>query len=120
MIHIEMNTISFLLKIEGHAEPEEHKDYVQICAAASMLAQALVFSITKFNGDHDALSSIKYKDEPGDLMLRVFPEEWARISIAKRFNYYGDGLEMLALAHPECVEFIWNGEKVKPDKEVIR
>lgn len=117
MIHIEMNTTRFLLTIEGHAQPEEHKDYKEICAAASMLAQGLAYSISKLNGDSDALSSMKYRDEPGNMMLKVYPEEWARISIGWRFNYYGDGLEMLALAHPQCVEFIWDGEKILPDKE---
>jgi uncharacterized protein YsxB (DUF464 family) len=117
MIRINMNTIRFKLTVEGHAMPEESEDYSIICAGASMLVQALVYSIEKFNSGGDALSSMKYRDDPGNVLLEVHPEEWARISIAKRFNYYGDGLELLAMNNPECVEFIWDGEKIIPYKE---
>ena len=117
MIKITMNTTRFMLTVEGHAEPKETEQYKEVCAATSAIVQSLVYSISKFNGDDDALSSMKYRNDPGNVLLKVYPEEWARLSIAKRFNYYGDGLELLAKSHPYSVEFIWDGERINPDKE---
>ena len=112
MIHIEMNTARFKLTAEGHAKPEESEKYKEICAAVSAIVQGLVFSISKFKGEKDALSYYKYRDEPGNMLLKVVPEEWAEISMKRRFNYFGDALEMMATAHPGSVEFIWDGEKI--------
>lgn len=118
MIRIEMNTARFKLTAEGHAQPEENAQYKEICAGVSAIVQGLVFTISKFNGKKDALTLFKYRDDPGNMLLKVTPEEWAEISMKKRFNYFGDALEMMALAHPESIEFIWNGEKIlKEDKE---
>ena len=48
-----------------------------------------------------------------DLLLRVWPESWAEIGMRHRYRIYGDGLEMLALAHPESVHMIWDDEEIQ-------
>jgi uncharacterized protein YsxB (DUF464 family) len=112
MIHIEMNTARFKLTAEGHAQPEESTQYKEICAGVSAIVQGLVYSISKFKGDKDALTYYKYRDEPGNMLLKAVPEEWAEISMTRRVSYFGDALEMMATAHPQCIEFIWDGEKI--------
>lgn len=117
MITINMNTARFKLTVEGHAQPEETELYKEVCAACSAIVQALVYSITKFNHEGDALEIFKYRDDPGNVLLKVKPSKWSESSIKRRFNEYGDGLELLALSHPYSVEFIWDGEKITPEEE---
>ena len=117
MIEINMNTSRLKLTIKGHAQAEEHEKHSEICAAVSALAQGIVWSISKMDHAEGATRSIQYRDTPGDYFLLVIPEQWAENMIKHRFRNYGDGLEMLAKAHPECVEMIWDGEKILPDKE---
>ena len=117
MIRINLNSARMKLTIEGHAQPEESEQYKEICAAASALVQALAYSITKFNHEGDALEIFKFQDEPGDVLLKVKPSEWSERAILRRFNEYGDGMELLALSHPQSVEMIWDGEKILPEKE---
>jgi len=112
MIEINLNTARFKLTVKGHAEPDESDSYQQICAATSAIVQALAYSITKFNHEGDALKEFKFRDDPGNAELRVWPEEWAENSIKRRFNEYGDGLELLALSHNCSVSMIWDGEKI--------
>ena len=117
MIEISMNTARFKLTVKGHAMPEETERYKEICAAASALAQALAWSISKGNTEHESLKSFEYRDDPGDLLIRAWPEEWAEIAIRNKFKNYGDGLELLAKSHPQSVSMIWDGERVLPGKE---
>ena len=117
MIEINLNTASFKLTVTGHAEPDESDSYQQICAATSAIVQALAYSITKFNHEGDAMQSFKFQDEPGNVLLKVVPEEWAENSIRRRFYEYGDGLELLALSHSCSVQMIWDGEKILQAKE---
>ena len=117
MIRIEMNTARFKLTVEGHAEPEETSMYKEVCAACSAIVQSLVYSITKFNHEGDVLEIFKYRDDPGNVLLKVKPSEWAESSVKRRFNEYGDGLELLALSHPYSVQFIWDGEPILPEEE---
>jgi len=117
MISINMNTARFKLTVTGHAQPEESEQYKEICSACSALVQALAYTITKFNHEGDALELFKFQDEPGNVILKVKPSEWAERSIRRRFNEYGDGLELLALSHACSVEMIWDGEKILPNEE---
>ena len=117
MIEIEMNTARLKLTVKGHAMPDESPQYKEICAACSALVQALAYTITKFNSEGDALEIFKFQDEPGDVILKVKPTEWAERSIRKRFDVYGDGLELLAMSHPCSVKMIWDGELIIPSEE---
>ena len=115
MIEITMNTARFKLTVKGHAQPEESPDYKEICAAASALAQALAYSISKFPGD--AMKAFEYRPEPGDMLIRAYPEEWAELGTRNRMKAYADGLELLARSHPQSVSMIRDGEKIIPEEE---
>lgn len=113
MIEINLNTARFKLEIKGHAKREESEEYSAICTGVSTLAQGLAYTITKYESDHEALNGMDYRPEPGDLLLKAIPATWAEAAIRKRFNAYGDGMELLAMSHPECVRMIRDGEEVK-------
>lgn len=120
MITINMNTARFRVTVEGHAMPEESADYSQICAAVSALAQSLAWSISKYNNGEGAMKSFEYRPEPGNMLIRVWPEYWAERAFRNRFKNYGDGFELLAKSHPQSVTFIWDGERILPEKEEER
>lgn len=115
MITITMNTERLKVTITGHATAEEGNQYKEICSAASALAQSLMYSISKFPAD--ALKSAEYRPDPGNLMIRIFPEEWAALGVRNRFKAYGDGLELLAKSHPQSVTMIRDGERILPERE---
>lgn len=117
MIEIRMETKRLKLSIKGHATPEESEQYKEICAAASALAQSLMYSISKYDDVQKAVKSIQYRPDPGDLFLLVIPESWADMVMKHRFKVYGDGLELLAKSHPYSVTMIRDGEKILPDEE---
>lgn len=110
MIEITMNTARYKLTVKGHAMPEEGEQYKEICAAASALAQALAYSITKL--PRDAMKSFEYRPDPGDLLIRAYPEEWAELVTKNRFKTYADGLELLAMSHPQSITMVLDGEKI--------
>ena len=116
MIEINVNTARFKLTVKGHATQEESSQYREICAAASALAQALMYSISKIPGD--AMKSVEYRPDVGDLLIRVYPEEWAELGAKNRFKTYADGMELLARSHPYSVTMIRDGERILPEKEV--
>ena len=116
MIKITLSTKDFVLLVKGHAQPEESERYRETCAAASMLAQALAYSISKFQEQQNGILQVDYRDEPGDMLLLVVPEKWAEATVRKRFRAYGDGLELLAQSNPESVQMEWNGKPVKPEE----
>lgn len=115
MITITMNTERLKITVTGHATAEESEQYKEICSAAAALAQALMYSISKFPSD--ALKAADYRNDPGDLLIRIFPEDWARLGVRNRFKAYGDGLELLAKSHPQSVTMIRDGERILPEKE---
>ena len=117
MISIRMDTKRTKLTIKGHALPEESKEYKEICAASSAFAQGLMYSISLYADAKQAIKSIQYRDDPGDLLLLVIPEEWAALVIRQRFKIYGDGLQLLAESHPQCVEMIRDGKKIIPEED---
>lgn len=117
MITIRMNSKRLKLTVEGHALPEESSEYKQICSAASALAQSLAYCVSIYNGGKGTLKSFEYKDEPGDLLIRAWPEPWAELGIRQRFENYADGLELLAKSHPQSVTFIRDGEQILPEEE---
>ena len=110
MIEITMNTARYKLTVKGHAMPEEGAQYKEICAAASALAQALAYSISKLPGD--AMKSFEYRPDPGDLLIRAYPEDWAELVTKNRFKTYADGLELLAMSHPQSITMVLDGEKI--------
>lgn len=114
MITITMNTTKLKLTIEGHAMPEESDEYREICAAASALAQSLAYTVTKYNDGDGTMKSFQYRPDAGNLLIRIFPAEWAERAFRHRFEIYGDGLQLLAESHPESVRFIRDGERVLP------
>ena len=115
MITIRMQTSKYKLTVEGHALPEESEQYREICAATSALAQSLAWTISK--GKRFGAKAIEYRPDPGNLMLRVFPEMWENTAYSNAFRVIGDGFELLAKSHPQSVTFIWDGERILPDKE---
>ena len=115
MIEITVNTTRYRVTVKGHAQPEESDKYKEICAAASALAQALMYSLTKL--PRDAMKSVEYRQDPGDLLIRVFPEEWAELSVKNRLKAYADGMELLAISHPCSITMIRDGELIKEGKE---
>ena len=117
MIEINLNTARFKLEVKGHAQPEETKEYSEVCAAVSALAQGLVYTVTKYESDHEAIGEMDYRNDPGDFLWRVKPDPWAEALIRKRMYAYGDGLEMMAACHPESVKMIYDGEEVQPFTE---
>lgn len=117
MIMITMNTKRLKLEVTGHAMPEEGDEFREICAAASALAQGLMYSIINYNDGEGTMKSIQYRDEPGDLRIKVFPETWAERAFRQRFDIYGDGLQLLAESHPQSVTFIRDGERIIATKE---
>lgn len=116
MIQITLSTKDFVLLVKGHALPEESERHAEICAAASMLAQALAYSVSKFQDQQNGILQIDYRDQPGNMLLHVIPEKWADAATRKRFKAYGDGLELLATSNPECVTMEWDGRPVKPEE----
>lgn len=120
MITITMNTKKLQLTVEGHAQPEESSEFRQICAAASALAQGLAYSVARMTGEEDGQSyrAFEYKNDPGDLKLRIFPEVWPAGEIRQRFLNYSDGMECLAKSHPQSVRMIRDGALILPEKGV--
>ena len=117
MITIRMNTERLKLTIEGHAQPEETSDYRAICSAVSAIAQGLAYSIAKYDEQEGGLKSLEYRNDPGNMLIRPWPEHWAESTYRHRFRNYGDGFELLAKSHPESVTFIRDGEKILPEEE---
>lgn len=117
MIKIEMNSARLKLTVKGHAQPEEGKQFSEACSAASALAQSLMYTVSRYNDGEGATKAITYKNAPGDLLIKVFPEPWAERELQHRFKIYGDGLQLLAESHPEYIEMIRDGERILPPKE---
>ena len=113
MIEIRMDTKRLKLSVKGHATPEESEKYKEICAAASALAQALAYSVSK----SDAKEEMQYRPDPGDLFLLVIPEKKMDALMKIRFALYADGLELLAKSHPFSVTMIRDGQRILPYKE---
>ena len=114
MIEIRMETPRLKLMVTGHAKKEENADFSAICTAVSVLAQGLAYTFGKIGR---AMKSVQYRNDPGDLFLMAMPEEFAKAVAREKFKTYGDGLEMLAKAHPECVGMVWDGERIIPEEE---
>lgn len=117
MITIRMNTAKLKLTIDGHATPAESGEWKEICAATSALAQALMYSLTKYNDGKDTMKSVEYRPEAGNMMIRVFPETWAERGLRNIFKVYGDGLQLLAESHPQSVEMIRDEERIITKEE---
>lgn len=117
MITITMNTTKLKLTVDGHAMPDESKQYKEICAAASALTQSLAYTVIRYNDGDGAMKSFEYRPDPGNLLLRVYAEPWAEREFRHRFEIYGDGLQMLAESHPYSVQFIRDGERIIPKEE---
>lgn len=116
MITVTMNTARLKLTVEGHAQPEESKEYREICAAVSAISQGLVWCVSKYNDGEGAMKSIEYRPDPGNLLLKVYPEAWAERAIRWRFMNYGDAFELLAKSHHKSVIFILDGERMIPEE----
>lgn len=112
MITIRMNTARLKLTVEGHAQPEESTEYKEICSAVSALSQALAYTIARYNGGEGAMKAFDYRNDPGNLRIKVFPEPWAERELRHRFQIYGDGMELLAQSHPQSVTMIRDEEKI--------
>ena len=116
MIHINLSVEKFTVTITGHAQPDECEQYREVCAAASMLVQGLAYSITKFQDAQNGIQEIDYRNQPGDMLLRIKPDPWAEATVRKRMRAYGDGLELLAQSEPQSVSMTWDGTPVKPEE----
>ena len=116
MIKITFSSKDLVLMVKGHALPEENELNKEICASASMLTQALAYSVSKFQDQQNGILQIDYRDQPGNMLLHVIPEKWAEAATRKRFKAYGDGLELLAMSNPESVTMEWDGRPVKPEE----
>lgn len=113
MIEINVNTARFKVTIKGHAMPEENARYLEICNSVSSLAQGLAYALTKYEKEHEPFKRVEWRGEPGNTLLRVWPEEWAERMARGYVNIYADGMELLALSYPECVHMIRDGEEIK-------
>ena len=113
MIEIMVNTARFRVAVKGHATPEESAQYREICSAVSALAQGMMFSLNRVNDEGGAYKSVEYRPDPGDLMIRVYPEHWAEREARRRIDIYADGMELLAMAHSESVHMIRDGEEIR-------
>ena len=109
MITITMDTKRLKLTVEGHAMPAESKDYQLLCNSAAALSQGLAYTISKSDAE---TKSIEYRPEPGNLLLRVWPEEKAEKKIRDKFENYADGLQLLAESHPCSITMIRNGQRI--------
>ncbi len=109
MIRINLDTKHFTLTIEGHARQEEGGEFNAVCTAVSAIAQGVAYCVTKENTEKDILEGMDYRPEPGDFLIRLLPTEWARVKVRKILNIYGDGLEMLAMSHPEFIRMERDG-----------
>jgi uncharacterized protein YsxB (DUF464 family) len=110
-----MNTNRLKLSIKGHATPAESDKHKEICAAASSLAQGLVYSVTSMTDEPE--KNIQYRPDPGDLFFMVIPGNWAKQGILQRFQFYADGMELLAKSHPYSVTMIRDGKKILPEED---
>ena len=119
MIMIRMDTNHLKLTVTGHAKPEETDAYREICSAASALAQAMVYAVTKYK-EGAALDTLDYRPDSGDLMVKMIAEEGYDKQMRQVWELYGYGMELLAQSHPQSVKMIWDGAKVIPGKEVAR
>ena len=118
MIHIELNTKRHKLTVQGHAEPEECGEFRQICSAASALAQAMVYAVTRAR-DGRLLKGLDYKPDTGDLSAKLYAEDGGDEEMEQIITLYGYGLELLARSHPQSIEMVWDGEKIIPYKEMV-
>ena len=116
MININLSVEKFILTVTGHAQPDECEQYREVCAASSMLVQGLAYSITKFQDAQNGIQEIDYRNQPGDMLLRIKPDPWAEATVRKRMRAYGDGLELLAQSEPQSVSMTWDGIPVKPEE----
>lgn len=119
MIKIRMDMNRFKLTVQGHAMPEETEAYREICSAASALAQAMVYAVTRFK-EGAALDTMEYRPDSGDLMVKMRAEEGYEKQMRQVWETYGYGMELLAQSHPQSVEMIWDGAKILPGEEVVR
>ena len=115
MISINLNTARFKLTIEGHAQPEESDQYKEICSAASALAQAMVYAVTRYR-EGTLLKELDYRPDSGDLMVHMFPEAGDGMEIRRIWELYGYGMELLALSHQQSVTMIRDGKRIREDE----
>lgn len=113
MIEIRLDDRNFTLEAKGHALETEGPEWKYICSNVSTLTQGLAYSLTKYEKEHESIRGMDYRPEPGDLLLKVDPEEWARAAVRKRMQNFGDALEMLAQCESSYIHMVWNGEEIR-------
>ncbi len=118
MIRIDLDETRLMLTVKGHAQAEESEEYRHICAGVSAIAQGMAYCLAKWQKEKDSLLAMDYRPDKGDLLLQVQPEDWARPGARRRMAIFGDGLEMMAVCHPESIEMTRNGENVAMTAEV--
>ena len=120
MIRITMSTKRLKMTVEGHAMPEESGSWREICAAASALTQSMMYSAAKYTGDDpdaEEMKYAKYRGDPGNMLIKIYPEAEAEEGIRQIFKAYGDGMQLLAESHPQSVTFIRDGERIMAKEE---
>lgn len=117
MIEINLNTARFKLTVKGHAQPEEHSEYQAICSGVSAIVQGMVYCIGKYDEEWGALKALEYRPEPGDVMVRPWPLTFAESAMRHKMNNFGDALELMAMAHPEAIHMIRDGEEIQPEEK---
>ena len=111
-----MDTKKLKLTVEGHATPEESPQHSEICSAASALAQAMVYAMSRHR-DGALLKEMDYRPVPGDLLARIYAEDGQEERAREVFTLFGYGMELLAKSHGCSVEMVWDGRKILPDEE---
>lgn len=117
MIRIDLDDKHFTLRVTGHATAEEGKDHQLICNAVSVIAQGLAYSVTRLEKEREAITGLDYRPESGNLLLKIYPEQWAEAAVRKRMQIFGDALEMLAICESSYITMVWNGEEIKGQEE---
>jgi len=99
-IRCKIEKSSFFIQARGHAEyAEVNRDIV--CSAISCLLITLASSLETIK---DIDKEIKLDD--GDASISVEVPYWRSMHIRIMFEFAARGLEMIAEAHPENVEYL--------------
>lgn len=105
MIQATINMDALYIQLEGHAMTgEPGKDLV--CAAASILLQALMESCVRDEKRSDGAVEVHYATGSGYADCDIDPEpqtEWHTRSRAK-LELVADGLRLLERSHPEAID----------------
>ena len=105
MITVREDYDHMTITMEGHADAMQENGVDAVCAAASMILQTLVYSISQ-DVRLQLVNSIEKRLEPGDAMVRIVPHPLYVARAMHKYQMACDGLEMLAQNYPQSIRIM--------------